>query len=353
MLWTALYKSLPRLTNLYRTESLPVVESFHQEVIDMKRSVIRQCMIAGVLVASAICAVASARQSELLALIPGDAQIIAGIEDPHNARVNGRLLFATHNNNLDFGDWMALVCADPDMGASKVVEVAASSARGELKEHLLIIEGSLNRDRIFRAAQQNGAKVVKYKGEEVLAISPFAREKRQMTETRWLAIIDGRISLFGTPLLVEQALDRRASHTLPDARLMEQLNQLHADVDSWNVLTMPPEVLARHLQAEQLDVSLKDVLDGIDELAIGVHYGSTARIDFAAHSVRDLEASGPAGWSQVQLLRVGQPRALRLRMENVAVDGNRAHGSIAVPAKQLDRWLAAIYTSRSAAVASR
>ncbi len=293
-------------------------------------------------------AFASPTQSGLLPLIPGDAQIIAGIEDPHNGQSHGRLLFATHNNNLDFNDWLALAGVDSNFGASELIEVAASSSRGELKEHLLLVKGSFNRERIFHGAEQNGAARAEYKGEEILAVSPFPREKGEMTETRWLAIVDDRISLFGTPLLVQKALDRRATHSLPDSRVVERLTALRSDVNSWNVLAMPPAMLARHLDAQQLDASWRQVLDTIDELTIAVHYGATARIDFTAHAVRGIQPAGTVESSPPQLLPVGLPNAPRVHVKKLTVEGNRARGSIAIPERQLDDWLSALYRARSA-----
>lgn len=71
-----------------------------------------------------------------------------------------------------------------------------------------------------------------------------------MRDVRWLAIIYGRFSIFGTPDLVQQALDRRAAHSDPDPRLVGRLAQLGPGISSWAVLKVPPSIFARHLDSD-------------------------------------------------------------------------------------------------------
>jgi hypothetical protein len=77
--------------------------------------------------------------SKLLDLVPEGAQIVAGIEDPHNPTSSGRLLLVTHSCNLDFKDWVAITGVDPHRETDEVIEVATSSSESELKEHLVLV----------------------------------------------------------------------------------------------------------------------------------------------------------------------------------------------------------------------
>lgn len=293
-------------------------------------------------------AIASFPESGLRALVPGDSQIVAGFEDPHNERVHGRLLFVTHNNSLDFDDWMGLISVDPAMGANELIEVAASSSRGELKEHLLMVEGVFDGDRVFLAAEQNGAIREHYKGEEVLAIKPFPRERTKITETRWLAIAAGRVSFFGTPILVQQALDRRTAHSGPDPRLVAHLAQLGPGVNSWSVLEMPPSVFARHFDTKQLDSAWKQLLDTTDELTIGIRYGSKVRIDFAVHTLKWLPSAGELIESaRPQLLRTGLLQFSGLRLRKLDAHEDLLYGSIVVARKELDSYLSVVFGNRA------
>jgi hypothetical protein len=229
-----------------------------------------------------------------------------------------------------------------------VIEVAASSGQGELKERLLLVEGLFDGQRIFHAAEQNDATQTNYKGEPILLVKPFSRERQVMTSVRWMAIIGNQTALFGTPLLVREALDRHAAHATADLRLTEHLLQLRPDVNSWDVLAMSSEMLARHLAPEELHAQWASLLDDADELTLGIHYGSRARIDFTAHTIRERQISEVAAlFAQTQMLRTGFRQSERVRMENLSVERNRIQGSIALPGKEFDAWIEAFYLSRS------
>jgi len=46
----------------------------------------------------------SPSEDSLLRLVPANAAIVAGIQDPHHDDQSGRLLIVTHNNNVDLKD---------------------------------------------------------------------------------------------------------------------------------------------------------------------------------------------------------------------------------------------------------
>src|ERR1700733_1661916 len=114
---------------------------------NMRCTLRRGSYAAAFMIVIAIPGFTSPARSKLASLVPADAEIVAGIEDPHNPESNGRLLLVTHNNNLDFIDWVALTGVDAQREADEVIEVAASSSQGELKEHLLLVKGSFDGER--------------------------------------------------------------------------------------------------------------------------------------------------------------------------------------------------------------
>ena len=305
-------------------------------------------ILAVLLVSVSLVAAASPANSKLLALVPEGAQIVAGIEDPHNPTSKGRLLLVTHSSNLDYQDWVALTGVDPDRETDEVIEVAASSAAGELHEHLLLVAGHFDRGHIFRAALANGASETKYRGQDLLIVRPFAREGQEISEPRWMAILYDHTTIFGTPELVRQALNRYLDKSVPDPQLLERLRQLHPDVDSWNVLVMSAPMLARHVSPGQLHAPWTHILDGADELTVGIHYASPDRIDFAVHAVSDRYASSLAGLlGEPRIVRVDLPASMRLRLQNLSVENSRVQGSLLVPGKQFDIWLASFNAQRS------
>lgn len=306
--------------------------------------------VAVLLVSTAVAVSASPANSKLLALVPDRAQIVAGIEDPHNPTSRGRLLLVTHNSNLDFQDWIALTGVDPNRKTEEVIEVAATSSEGELHEHLLLVAGQFDRERIFRAALDNGASRSDYRGQPLLVVQPFAREKQALDASRSMAILDDRTTIFGSPLLVRQALDRYLDKSAPDPLLVERLRQLHSDVNSWNVLVMSAPMLTRHVAPGQLHAPWTHILDGADELTVGIHYGSTNRIDFAVHSVSRRSAAYLAALlAEPHIVPVDLSTSMRPRVQGLYIDDSRVRGSFLVQAKQFDRWLASVYTQRSSA----
>ena len=306
--------------------------------------------IAFVLISVAVRGSASPVASKLLALVPERAQIVAGIEDPHNPESKGRLLLVTHSSNLDFNDWIALTGVDPHRQTDEVIEVAASSTEGELHEHLLLVAGQFDRERIFHAALQNGASMAEYHGQALLVVEPFVRERQQISASRWMAVLDDHTTIFGSPALVRQALDRYLNRLEPDPPLLKRLSRLHADVNSWNVLVMSAPMLARHVAPGQLHAAWTHILDGADELTIGIHYGSTDRIDFAVHAVSGQSVSHLAEFlTEPRILPADLATGMRPNLQDLSIEQTRVCGSFVVRGKQFNRWLASVYTRRSSA----
>jgi hypothetical protein len=294
----------------------------------------------------------SPAEDRLLRLVPANAEIVAGIEDPHHGDQSGRLLIVTHSNNVDLNDWIALVGVDDRQEVDKLVEVAMSSPRGDLSEHLLLARGSFDGRRILADAERNGGVRTEYKGIRIVNLKPFPREQREMRDTRWLAVVDDNTAIFGTPITVMGALDRYVSSSAVDGPLAKRLRALKPDVNCWSVLTMPGAVLARHLRAGVLDDAGVPLLHGVKDVAVGVHYGSGIygsgeRVDivFGTDSPEAATALAASLGDQPQLLRIAD--TLAANFEGVSVKQNEVRGSVRVKDKEFDPWLAAVYARLS------
>lgn len=282
-------------------------------------------------------------ENRLLRLVPANAEIVAGIQDPHHRGQSGRLLIVTHNDNVDLRDWIALAEAvDDRQQVDKLVEAAASSTRGELSEHLLLAGGSFHGSAILQAAESDGGVRSEYKGVRIVALKPFTREQQEMRDTRWLAVLDDNTAIFGSPAMVKSALDRYLSSSAPDAELMNRISGLRPDVNCWSVLTMPGRMMAAHVLPAVLDETSAALLRRVTNLSISIHYGSNNRVDFIfgtenAQAATELATaiSGPP-----HLLSVAaNPHA---RLESVAVRQNEVRGSVRVAEKEFDPWLAGL-----------
>jgi hypothetical protein len=323
---------------------LPQVE----EEVDML-SLYRRLQYGLALLAAGFTATAFAAPagSHLLRVVPAGAEIVSGIAAPGTPGANGQILAVTESNNRDFDDCLALLGVDGDKAIEEVIEAASSSEAGDLTEHLLLLYGRFNPGAIFKSALENGAARSDPFGSGLLAIPPMRREQHE-TGTRWLAIPDDRVLVFGTPGIVASALDRYAHSEQPDPILLRRLAQLGSDVNSWSVLAMPPPMLEAHLALYPLPQSWKTALRHADELAVGIHYGRYDRVDFAFHTSGSGDSLGrlPA---EGQLIPASLTSVRRFRIEREPADRNRICGSIAVRAKELDSWLESAEQSRSAA----
>jgi hypothetical protein len=289
----------------------------------------------------------SPAENRLLRLVPANAAIVAGIEDPHHGDQSGRLLIVTHSNNVDLQDWRTLAGVDDRQEVDRLIEVALSSPRGELSEHLLLVQGSFNGRIILDSAERNGGVPSSYRGVRVVILTPFARERQEMPDTRWLAIAGDGTVIFGTPAPVKSALERYVARSGADSQLIQRLRELKPDVNCWSMLTMPGAVLTSHLRAGVLDETGTALLRRVSGVAVGVHYGAKERVDFAlnADSPQAATALAASLGAQPHLLPVAD--ALQTRFEGVSVHENEVRGSVRVKDKEFDTWLAAVYARLS------
>ena len=288
---------------------------------------------------------------DLLKLVPGGAQIVSGISDPGTSSSTGRLLVVTANNNRDFEDCLALLGVDGEKAINEVIEVAASSHTDDLSNHLLLAAGHFDRSGIFKAALENGSTRGDHNGEQVLVVKPFDREKDSMNAVRWLAILKNRVLVFGVPGMVERTLDRYERNEPADGLLLQRIARLQPDVNSWSIIAMPPQMLAAHLALERVPASLETIFKDADEVELGIHYGRKARIDFSIHSASsDLSGRLLSRTQPILASFASGPRShLQVGME----EQSRLHGSMTVPERQFDQWLAALEHSRSSSSGSR
>lgn len=286
-------------------------------------------------------------EDRLLRLVPANAAIVAGIEDPHHGDQSGRLLIVTHNNKVDLHDWIALVGVDGHQEVDKLVEVAMASPRGDLSEHLLLARGSFDGRRMLEGAERNGGVRREYKGMRIVELKPFPREQGEMRDTRWLTVLDDNTAIFGTPITVMGALDRYDSSSAVDGRLAKRLQALKPDVNCWSVLTMPGAVLARHLRAGSLDDAGITVLRGVSGVVVGVHYGGKERVDFA------FGTDGPEAATALAASLGDQPHlfsfadTFQAHFGGVSVEQNEVRCSVRVKDEEFDPWLAAVYARLS------
>jgi hypothetical protein len=283
---------------------------------------------------------ASPSNSTLLRLVPPGAQIVAGFENYNDPRHHGQLVLTTRNNRLDLADWQAIAGVDHQRAMNEVIEVASSQVGGRLIEHLLLVAGRFDTNRIFRSAGLNGAKTIVYQGHTVMLIEPFTRERGLILGTRWLIILERRIAMLGTPSLVQRALQRYLNHADIDMPLRERLSQLPLEVSSWNVLSSLPTAPTEY-KVTQLKSPWARFFEGADVMIVGVRFGSKIRVHFSLHASADHGAQffeqKSASFAEVFAPeRTGASRPARLA--NVEIKPGHVQGSIELSKNQFDTW---------------
>jgi len=319
------------------------------------RPSIRKCCLSFVLTAFfAGSGLGSPLSSRLLPLVPPGAEIVAGFENRTGSGVRGRLLLATRNNRLDLEDFQSLTGVDSKRVIDEVIEVAAAPSGGGLSEHILLVGGQFDRERIFSSIELNGGKHFQYQGQQVLLIRPLTRERGDMLDARWMLILDNRTGIFGTSGLVKQVMRRYAQHAVTDPVLGERLSLLRRDVTSWNLLVSPAKS-QKNIRFGQPHSAWAQLQQDTDVLMVAARFGPKIRVDFSIHANAE---RGPefftrkVGFFTNALLsgpkpEASSPKESHRRLENFSLEPNRVQGSVYLSSKQYAAWCEQIYIARA------
>ena len=274
----------------------------------------------------------------LLPLVPPGAQIVSGFENRRDSCQDGLLVLSSHYNRLDFADWQSITGVDSERRIREVIEVAAATPEGDLTEHLLLVAGRFNRERIFKSAETNAA-TLEFEGHRVVLIKPFAREKGDMVDTRWLVILEDRIGLLGSKDMVQKALRRYANHDDTDMVLRERLFQLPRDVSSWNVL------VAERMGGRQFLMhpgsAWAPLLDDAQMLMVGARFGPKVRVVFSVHASSEHGTeffAKKVNSFHAIFANVFRGKRRQQRLKDVEFEANRVQGSIEMSMKQFEAW---------------
>jgi hypothetical protein len=287
-----------------------------------------------------ICSAASVDQ-KLLSLIPPAGQIVARIGAPSSPSSTDNFVLVTHNCGIDLNDFYALSGVDSTRVIHELIFVAAADTAGPLSEHSLLASGNFDRDRIYRSAVDNGSSTAHYRGISVLVVQPFAREWREFSEVRWLAIPASDVLLFGSIASVQQELDRYLTRSSVDSRLAARLNRLRRDDATWSVLSQSawnPEIRSALAAIDpELAAGLKDG----DAFQFGIHYGR--HVEFEYEITTNSSAATRSISDTLTQSLVGPEKGLALLPPiDMSTDNNTVRGIIRVSMTRYNAWLAEV-----------
>jgi hypothetical protein len=279
---------------------------------------------------------------KLLSLVPPEARIVAGMQAPAGGEEPASFLLITRNNNVDLEGFFALSGADSTRVMHQVIFLAAADAGGTLTEHSLLVSGHFDQARIFRSAMDGGAFSAKYRGIRVLEVQPFARERGTFSDTRWLAMINSEVAIFGTVAIVKRELDRYLDKSTADASLTRKLADLRRDDETWCVLTEVPKNGEISDALDALDPTLGEEIRGGGSFEFGIHYGRHVEFEYEITPVSHA-ASEATSNTLARSLAGAEPNDSTF-LPRLAMDSNRgpARGVVKVSKGRYDAWLAEV-----------
>lgn len=170
----------------------------------------------------------------LLALVPGDATVLSGVNvDSAKTSVYGRYMLSQMTvDDAGFQKFIAETGFDPRRDLSQIL--SATSGDTVSTKTVIVGRGTFNPGKIGNAAQAEGAKLVNYKGVDMVV-----HAGSDMTGA--LAFIDATTAVMGYLDAVKLVIDRRGltSAALP-ASVVARITTLAAANDGWFLSTVSP-----------------------------------------------------------------------------------------------------------------
>jgi hypothetical protein len=276
----------------------------------------------------------------LVSLVPPGAQFVAGVSGRTPAGRPEGFLLMSHNNVVDRRDFISLAGVDDCMIIHQMIFTAGGSDTSKSGEHSLLMSGHFNQTRIFKAAVENGATVIEFRGFQVLVQHPFERELGTFKDVRWLAVIDSSVALFGTRFSVQQELDRHLAGSPVDPLLMQKLAHLRRDDSAWSVIEMYNRNDGIERALGSLDPILAKLIHDGNSFQFGVRYGRKIEVEYEATVPSRASAPAIVNSSAQSLFAVNRKGSSLLASIDLAADRASVRGVVKVAMTRYAAWLA-------------
>ena len=199
-----------------------------------RRSFLQTTLIAAALAVSATLPRSAAVDSGLLALAPSDATVLSGVNvDSAKHSVYGRYMLSQMTvDDAGFQKFIADTGFDPRRDLSQIL--SATSGDSTASQTVILGRGVFNPGKIGNVAQAEGAKMLNYKGVDVVVHSGT-----DMTGA--IAFLDATTAVMGHLDAVKKAIDRRgATNAVLPAAVVSRITTLAAANDGWFLSTVSP-----------------------------------------------------------------------------------------------------------------
>jgi hypothetical protein len=281
------------------------------------------------------CASSSNGQSapNLIALVPSGTGMVAGIEALKRDSNRPDLFIPLPGKSLRDYDYFNSLCgADP---AKSVQEVIFVDDHLELNEysHTLLARGHFNSQILYRSATSLGAVYESYRGLSVLRVSPLARERSKFNEYAWLAIVDSRVLLLGTPEYVRQEIDRLLGGSAADPSLERQFEAVKRS-DVWWIILKPQDASTVLGALMTLSPTLAHLLNN-SSVRVGTRYGRQVEFEYQV-------AVSEATRGDSQAINDSREGPQRGQFAIVSGEVSQSRGVIKIPRARYQQWISEI-----------
>jgi len=292
------------------------------------------------------------QDQKLLSLVPPGAQVVAGMSATSRRDPPGNFLLVTHSNTVDLQDFFALIGVDSSHIIRQVVFVAIADDEGALNEHSLLASGHFDQSRIYRSATEAGAELANYRGISILSIKPFARERGDLDDVRWLAVLDSDVLLFGTIANVHQELDRHLSGSTTDPSIVQRLGRLQSEDETWCLLAAPVHSEEIRNALGRLDPALATLIENGGAFQFGIRYARHVEFEYEVATASTAATRAIADSLTRSLAGPAKGSSL-LRSQDLTAEDNTVRGVIKVSMNRYNTWLAQVSVrSRNGSTAS-
>lgn len=275
---------------------------------------------------------------KLVSLVPPGAEVVAGMDTPPPKDQPGSFVLITHNNTVDLQDFFALTGVDSARIVRHVIFVAIHGETIQLGEHSMMAHGQFDQARIYKSAVDGGSKVFDYRGIPVVEIEPFAREEAEFHDSRWLAIVDSDLLLFGTIASVRQELDRHLDRSVADPVLEQKLSRLRHDDETWCVLSSTSRYPEIQRSLMGLDPKLAELVGTADGIQFGLRYGKQVEFEYETSTASPTATLSPSDSLRQSLAQPGKGASL---LASPVASGNSrtVRGVVKIPLDRFGQWL--------------
>ena len=280
--------------------------------------------------------------SGLIALIPANSKIVAGI-DVEKCRTSGFgqfLLSKSQANDPHFEEFMTKTGFDPRRDLESLV-MTTSGDGGKNSSFAILARGNFDQTRIREMAVSKGATAETYQGVKLLVNEDHG-------QTIAFGFADTGVAVMGDLDSIHQVIQNLSTPATLNVDLTNRIDEAGKANDAWFASLAGGAMLGRHIAAEaggQM-AGQAQALQSIRAASGGVVFGSvvTVTLDAATRSEQDATSLADVMRfvsSMVQMQRQKDPRAgiMAAALDNMALqtNGDTVHVGFSMTEKNLEQ----------------